>query len=78
MSMMLSLYLETRIIGHKFCSVLSIQCKLNIAKFYDKSGVFNKKIRTQQQQNKKENIKILARTRNQTLKLLHRKLMRYI
>ena len=57
----LGLYLYTLIIGHKYCNMLSILNKLTLQK--EKQNVvtnnvfLDKKVKTQQQQNKKSNIK---------------------
>jgi len=59
---MLGLY--TLIIGHKSCNTLSILNKLKLYKalqtFMTNDVFFDKKVKTQQQQNKKSNIKSLA------------------
>ena len=61
---MLGQYLYTRIIGHKSCNMLSMLNKLTLQKklhFFVTDNVFvNKKVKTQQQQTKKSNIKTLA------------------
>ena len=77
---MLDLYLDAIKIGHTFCSMLSIlneltlqnNCKSHVHKFFDK------KSKTQQQQNKNANIKILFRAGNRTRNLFHRSQERYI
>jgi len=54
---MLGLYLYTLIIGHKYCSILSILNQLTLKKklqnFVTNNVLFRQKIKTQQQQNKK-------------------------
>ena len=61
---MLGLYLFTLIIGHKYCNTLSILNKLTSYKelqYFAINNVFlDKKVKTQQQQYKKSNIKTLA------------------
>jgi len=78
---MLGLYLHTLIISHKSCIMLSILNKLILQKTLQNivtNNVFmDKKIKTQQQQNKKSNLKTLAGTGNWTRDLLHPKRMRY-
>ena len=60
---MLSLYLYTPIIGHKSCNVLSVLNKFTLQKklhFFVTNNVFlDKKVKTQQQQNKISKIKTL-------------------
>jgi len=52
---MVGLYLYTLIIGHKPCNMLSISINIakEIAKSYDNNVFLDKKVKTQQQQNKK-------------------------
>jgi len=61
---MLGLYLYTLIISHKSSNMLSILNKLTLYKelqtFVTNYVFLNKKVKTQQQQNKKSNIKTLA------------------
>jgi len=61
---MLGLYLYILIIGHKFCNILSILNKIKLLKelqtFVTNNVFFDKKVKAQQQQNKKSNIKTLA------------------
>jgi len=59
---MLGLYLYTLIISHKFCKLLSILNKLTLQKDMQhfKSVIMDKKVKTQQQQNRKSNLKTLA------------------
>ena len=61
---MLGLYLYTLIIGRKSCNTLSILNKLILLKelqYFAINNVFwTKKVKTQQQQYKKTNIKTLA------------------
>jgi len=65
---MLGLYLYTLIIGHKFCKMLSILKKLTLQKKFQSCVINNvfldKKVKPQQKQNKKSNIKTLAGTGN--------------
>jgi len=65
---MLGLYLHTLIISHKSCKMLSILNKLILQKNLQNivtNNVFKKqKGKTQQQQNKKSNLKTLARAGN--------------
>jgi len=65
---MLGLHLYSIIIGNKYCSMLSILNKLTLYKelqTFLKYNVFlDKKVKTQQQQNKKSNIKALAAAGN--------------
>ena len=60
---MLGLYLYTLIIGHKYCNMLSILNKLTLYKdlqtFVTNNVFLDKKVKTQEQQNKKSNIKTL-------------------
>ena len=64
------LYLDTKIIGHKLSSMLSIQNELTFQKewqndVHHKQCVLDKKVKTQQQQqNKKANIKTHSRKSN--------------
>ena len=77
---MLGLYLFTLIIGHKSCKTLSILNKLTLKKklqYIPINNVFlDKKVKTQQQQYKKSNIKTLAGAGDLTRDLLHPKRMR--
>ena len=61
---MLGLYLYTLIIGHKSCNMLSILNKLTLEKelqnLVTSIMCFGQKVKTQQQQNKKSNLKTLA------------------
>ena len=61
---MLGLYLYTLIIGHKSSNMLSILNKLILEKelqtFVINNVLLDKKVKTQQQQNKISNIKALA------------------
>jgi len=70
-------YLYTFIIGHQFCNMLSILHKLKFQKelqnFVTNNVFFWQKVKTQQQQNKKSNIKTLATAKNWTRDLLHTK-----
>jgi len=62
---MLGMYFYTLIIGHKSCNMLSIKDKLTLQRELQNvvtNNVFLDK--TQQQQNKKSNIKTLAGARN--------------
>jgi len=58
------LYLYTLIIGHKSCIMLSLVNKLTLNKklqnLVTTNVFFGQKVKTQQQQNKKSNIKTLA------------------
>ena len=78
---MLGLYVNTLIIGHKSCNMLSIINRLTLQKelqsFVTNNVFFDKKIKTQQQQNKKSNIKTVAGAGNWTRDILHPKRMRY-
>jgi len=49
-----------------------------MATLHASNGFWTKKAKTQQQQDKTANIKILVRAENRTWNLWHRKLMRYI
>ena len=77
---MLGLYLYTLIIGHKSYKMISILNNLTLKKdlqtFVTNNVFFEKKVKTQQQQNKKSNIKSLAGAGNWTRDLLHPKRMR--
>ena len=61
---MLGLYLYTLIISHKSCNMLGLLNKLTMYKelptFVTNNVFLDKKVKTQQQQNKKSNIKTLA------------------
>jgi len=63
---MLGLYLYILIIVHKSCNMLSILNKLTLQKkksiFWTNNVFLDKKVKTQQQQNQKSNIKTLAAT----------------
>jgi len=65
---MLGLYLYTLIISHKSYNMLRIQNKLTLFKelqtFVTNNVFLDKKVKTQEQQNKKSNIKTLARAKN--------------
>jgi len=78
---MLGLYLYTLIISHKSSNMLRILNKLTLFKklqtFVTNNVFLDKKVKTQQQQNKKSNIKTLARAGDWTQDLLHPKRMRY-
>ena len=78
---MLGLYLYTLIIGHKSCNMLSILNKLILLKelqtFVINNVFLDQKVKTQQQQNKKSNIKTLAGAGDWTRDLLHPKRMRF-
>jgi len=77
---MLGLYLYTLIISHKSCNMLGILNKLTLYKelptFVTNNVFLDKKVKTQQQQNKKSNIKTLAVAGDWTRDLLHPKRMR--
>jgi len=59
---MLGLYLYTLIIAHKSCNVLSILNKLTLQNELQNCVMYfsGQKVKTQQQHNKKSNIKTLA------------------
>jgi len=61
---MLGLYLYTLIIGHKSCNMLSILNKLTFQRelqnIVTNHVLFDKKVKTKQQENKNSNIKTLA------------------
>jgi len=79
---MLCLYRYILIIGHNSCKMLSILNKLTVQKKFQNcvtNNVFlNKKVNTQQQQNKISNIKTVAGAGNWTRDLSHPKRMRYL
>ena len=75
------LYFDTFIIGHIWQYVKYIKCiniAKRIAKFHDKLCVLHKNVKTQQQQNKKANIKNIARGGNWTRDLSHPSRVRYL
>jgi len=77
---MLGLYLYTLLISHKSCKMLSILNKLLLQRDLQNfvtNKVLMDKVKTQQQQNRKSNIKTLAGAGNWTRDLLHPKRMRY-
>jgi len=63
-----SLYLYTLIISHKSCKILSILKELTLQKdlqnIVTNKVFFGQKLKTQQQQNKKSNLKTLGRGGN--------------
>ena len=78
----LGLYLYALLIGHKYCNMLSILNKLTLQKILQIFGtnnvVLDKKVKTQQQQNRTSNIKTLAGSGNWTRDISHPKQVRYL
>jgi len=76
-----SLRLYTLIISHKSSNMLRILNKLTLYKelqtFVTNNVFWDKKVKTQQQQNKKSNIKTLAEAGDWTRDLSHPKRIRY-